>query len=917
MPITEETVEAFLKCETKCCLEFNNVVGVPSEFSQWRRHLREEYRRKCRERICSAIPYGQWLVGTPDPRLLHDRRYRLIIDYVVARPEIQVRLDALERIRHARAGIDGSYVPVLFVPTEKVSKYDKLLLAFDAFACSKVFGKTPRIGKIIHGCQYTTVTVPLPALLHQVQCTLDRISDQRVKTSLPPFALNNHCVECEFQPRCREIAMQKDDLSLLRTLTEKERNRWNARGIFTVLQLSYTFRSPRRSVRALPKHQPALKALAIRKNQIHVLGTPAISISGTPVYIDVEGDPDREFYYLIGLRIGPSGLSVHHSYWANTQADEQVIWADCLRTLGLIASPRLIHYGAYEKKFLKRMRSRYPDVGAPSLLDDLISSAQNLLSIIYTHVYFLTYSNGLKDVASYLGFHWSDDAPSGLAALAWRSQWEATHEACIKEKLLVYNAEDCAAAEKVTEAVAAVCLPLSAEGAKYSPVHADSLKREYPQRFGETEFVLPEFRQINEAAYWDYQRDKVYVRSNIRLRRQRRQIMNRRPLSNVPMNKLIVVDEQRPASCPHCNSGPIYKFGRMSQTVYDLKLFPAGVRRWVTRYLFSRFICWNCKATLQRYTHKDKYGIGLRAYLLYQVIELQIPQNAVAKSIKELFKLPLSRGSINRLKAAGANRLEAAYHAILKCVVKGKLVHADETKVRIDGKDGYVWVFTNLEDVAFVYSETRDATTPQKVLAGFNGVLVSDFYAAYDSIPCSQQKCLIHLMRDLNEDLAKQPFNEEMRELAQEFARMVKPMIDSVDRFGLSAYHLRRHKKSVNRFYDFLSRRDYQTQVAASYKKRFERNSGKLFTFLDHDEVPWNNNNAEHAIKVFVRLRRSIDGKSSANSIRDYLVLLSISETCKCKGISFLDFLRSGQIDINSCERGSSRSPRLSLAEPN
>jgi hypothetical protein len=160
-------------------------------------------------------------------------------------------------------------------------------------------------------------------------------------------------------------------------------------------------------------------------------------------------------------------------------------------------------------------------------------------------------------------------------------------------------------------------------------------------------------------------------------------------------------------------------------------------------------------------------------------------------------------------------------------------------------------------------------------------------------------------MRDVNDDLAKQPFNEEMKELAQRFATMLKPMIETVDRFGLKAYHLRRHKESVNRFYEVLTRRDYHTDVAISYKKRFERNAGKLFTFLDHDGVPWNNNNAEHAIKAFVRLRRSIEGKSSVNGIRDYLVLLSVSETCKCRGVSFLDFLRSGQTDIRCFEAGS------------
>jgi Transposase IS66 family len=204
-----------------------------------------------------------------------------------------------------------------------------------------------------------------------------------------------------------------------------------------------------------------------------------------------------------------------------------------------------------------------------------------------------------------------------------------------------------------------------------------------------------------------------------------------------------------------------------------------------------------------------------------------------------------------------------------------------------------------------VYSETREATTPQRILSNFTGVLISDFYGAYDSILCTQQKCLIHLMRDLNDDLSKQPFNEEMRELVRGFAAILKPMIDSVDRFGLRAYHLRKHKKSVDRFYEVLSRRDYQTDAAASYKKRFERNSGKLFTFLDHDRVPWNNNNVEHAIKAFVRLRRSIDDKSSIKGIKDYLVLLSVSESCKYRGVSFLDFLKSGKADIVSIEGAS------------
>jgi hypothetical protein len=735
-------------------------------------------------------------------------------------------------------------------------------------------------------------------MVRKINSVLRVLSGQQARNASPPLALNKHCAECEFQSRCREIALAKDDLSLLTTLSAKERKKQNDKGIFTVLQLSYTFRSPRRSAHSLPRHHPALKALAIRKNHVHIFGTPAFSLPQTPVYIDVEGDPDRDFYYLIGLRIASESQPLRYSYWADTENDEGENWANCLRTIGELDNPRLIHYGAYETQFLKRMRTRYPEAGSVSQIDELISSAQNLVSVIYPHIYFPTYTNGLKEVATYLGYRWSSGLPSGLTALGWRLQWEASREAGLRNALIVYNAEDCEAAEKVAAALAAICCPKSSLEANYSAVNADALKHEFPQRFGNVDFALPEFRIINEAAYWDYQRNKVYVRSNGRLRRQMRKSTNRQSMRNVPVNKLFVMNEERPTACPRCTSCMIYRIGRTSQTVYDLRFSPAGVRRWVVKYSHRRFICWKCKTTFRMHERKHRYGAGLCAYLLYQVIELQIPQNAVAKSINEVFKLPLSRGSINRLKVSEAARLELVYQSILERVVSGTLVHADETKVTVAGKDGYVWVFTNLEDVAFAYSESRDASTPQSILSNFSGVLISDFYAAYDSIECTQQKCLVHLMRDLNEDLSKQPFNEEMKVLTQDFANLVKPMIETVDRFGLKAYHLGRHKDSVKRFYEALRERDYQTDVAIGYKRRFERNSAKLFAFLDHDGIPWNNNNAEHAIKAFVRLRRNIDGKSSPRGIRDYLVLLSVSETCKCRGISFLDFLRSGRTDI-------------------
>src|ERR1700730_3897178 len=240
MPITKETFEAFLKCTTKSYLYFHNVVGVPSEFSQSQGHLQETFRQKSRERLCRAVRDGQWCAGTPDLHSLEDRRYRLIVDYVVALPEIHARLDALEQIRTASDGLNCPYVPIRFVPSEKLSTYDKLLLAFDAFAFSQVCGKTPQVGRIIHGRQYTAVTVRLTDLLRRVRLVLGDIAAQQANTTATPLALNKHCPECEFRSRCRQTAIEKDDLRLLSNIGEKERKKQNDKGIFTVLQLSYS-----------------------------------------------------------------------------------------------------------------------------------------------------------------------------------------------------------------------------------------------------------------------------------------------------------------------------------------------------------------------------------------------------------------------------------------------------------------------------------------------------------------------------------------------------------------------------------------------------------------------------------------------------------------------------------------------------
>jgi predicted RecB family nuclease len=77
---------------------------------------------------------------------------------------------------------------------------------------------------------------------------------------------------------------------------------------------------------------------------------------------------------------------------------------------------------------LKRMRKRYGVPREGSTAATAIDGAVNLLSFIFARIYFPTFSNGLKEIARYLGFRFSGSPASGLEAIVWRHRWEASKD---------------------------------------------------------------------------------------------------------------------------------------------------------------------------------------------------------------------------------------------------------------------------------------------------------------------------------------------------------------------------------------------------------------------------------------------------------------------------------------------------------
>jgi hypothetical protein len=254
---------------------------------------------------------------------------------------------------------------------------------------------------------------------------------------------------------------------------------------------------------------------------------------------------------------------------------------------------------------------------------------------------------------------------------------------------------------------------------------------------------------------------------------------------------------------------------------------------------------------------------------------------------------------VPEFKERAANHYMQSYNSLFRKISEGKLIHIDETKISTKGTTNYVWALTDMDSVVYIHSGTREGEMIRGKLSRFNGVLVSDFYTAYDSFSCRQQKCLIHLIRDINDDILKNPFDEELIEVGRTFAMLLAPIIETIDKYGLKRRHLNKHKVRVRLFFARIVSKSYTSDLANNFQRRFLKYHDRLFTFLDYDGVPWNNNNAEHAIKRFALLRRVLGGSSTAKGIQEYLVLLSICETLRLRNASFLKFLISGATDID------------------
>lgn len=247
--------------------------------------------------------------------------------------------------------------------------------------------------------------------------------------------------------------------------------------------------------------------------------------------------------------------------------------------------------------------------------------------------------------------------------------------------------------------------------------------------------------------------------------------------------------------------------------------------------------------------------------------------------------------------------------AMRRELVGGGYIQADETPVPVQMHDGrgknhqaYLWQYGKPGGMAvFDFRLGRGREGPQKFLSGFEGILQTDGYAAYDGAAGPKvvhAACWAHARRKAFEALKLSP---EDRVAVRLVARMDELFAIDAEARQASMDAARRHALRLERARPLLAVIKDELQSArvvalpaSALGKAVNYTLSlwpKLIRFLEHSEIELSNNLAENSMRPVVLGRKNWIHVGSAEAGPRVAAILSVAETCRRLKLSLRDYL--------------------------
>lgn len=320
-------------------------------------------------------------------------------------------------------------------------------------------------------------------------------------------------------------------------------------------------------------------------------------------------------------------------------------------------------------------------------------------------------------------------------------------------------------------------------------------------------------------------------------------------------------------ACPGCK-GPV---GGVvdSVTKYeeDITLVP---RKTVKEITITRHWCPRCETYVKSPDVPPISKIGLKTlgYILYARYRLRLPLDKIKESLSDLHGLKISEGEIVAKLQEAETMFGKDYEAIKELIRHAKVVYADETGWRMDGRHWWLWAFVTERGIQYILEDTRGKGVPERALGDkTNRIIVSDGYAAYKNLPGDKQQCWVHLLRS-----AKLYSPGLYHKLASLYHRLLieleKPLDDRDKTYFRTNLRILTDKKTSD---------SGELKVIA----RITRDQSTLLTCLDYKGVLPENNTAERAIRPQVVMRKIFGGSRSLDGAKAHAINTSVIETMR------------------------------------
>ena len=348
------------------------------------------------------------------------------------------------------------------------------------------------------------------------------------------------------------------------------------------------------------------------------------------------------------------------------------------------------------------------------------------------------------------------------------------------------------------------------------------------------------------------------------------------------------------AECPDCGRTLTSGSLRSRRQIIDLPAISVKI----VEHLFQERYCGVCQKRCfpspdlsETAVGQSRFGQNIHALVAYLRFVGRLPIRSIASLLSALCHLKVSVGEVAGMLASVSALGQATYDSLKESLRKSAYVHGDETSWRQSGQNGYLWSFANQDACYFLYPKTRAGHVVTDVLGDdYQGIVVSDFYAAYNTHFGLHQRCWVHFLRDVHK--LKEQFPTEG---VLAWCKKVRDIYDRAKAFS-SPY---RKKRVAQRFRFQRELSALATPYAgtnlpqSTLCKRILAFEGELFTFVEYPDVPSENNFAERIIRPRVIARKVSGGTKSEAGSKTMVVLASLFATWKLQGQEALEACRA------------------------